>query len=260
MSPDEKDEIFRTIAEQARAAGGDLSHPCRRPHYIVYLEEKLRDNNLLTEDLQHLLDLYERLENRDYFPDGRPSTSVAIVNELEELLSENEDKSVATIVGKVFIFHQIWEEWVYSLVKACHFLIDLRMGRYRIIQPDPEKMNLNGLCKILEMCVDFPSRKELIQEAKEINNIRNRLAHELLRADSVERLQKLSEKYFDRFATLEDLIEGSFDEVYGKIKNFWKFSDMFEEDLLDLLKLRLDDNGIAFQDEDAFASELGLVF
>jgi hypothetical protein len=259
MSPDEKDEIFRTLAEQARAAGGDLLHPCRRPHYIVYLEEKLRDNDLLTEDLQHLLDLYERLENRDYFPDGRPSTAVTIVNELEELLRENDD-SVAAIVGKVFIFHQISEEWVYSLVKGCQFLIDLRMGSYRITQPDPEENNLNGLCKILERCVDFPSRKELIQEVKEINYIRNRLAHQLLRTDSVERLQKLSKQYLARFATLENLIEWSFDEVYGMIKDFWKFSDMFEEDLLDLLKLRLDDGSIAFQDEDAFASELGLVF
>jgi hypothetical protein len=259
MSLNKSDEIFDKIVEQIRAAGGDVVHPCRRLYYIIYLEEKLSDNGLLTGELQHLLDLYERLQSRDYFCDGRSSTSSAIVNELEGLLNENADHSVAALVGKVFIFHQISEEWLYTLVKACQFLIDLRMGSYRIKQSDPEKQNLHGLCNILERCVYFPSREELIREAREINNIRNRVAHELLQTDSVERLQKLTIKYLDKFASLQSLMEDSFDEVYDTIKDFRKFSDMFENDLLDLLILRLDENKIDYQDEEAFALELKLI-
>ena len=53
-SLDKSDEMIKIIGEQVRAVGGDIYHPCRRPYYMVYLEEKLRDNSLLTEDLEYL--------------------------------------------------------------------------------------------------------------------------------------------------------------------------------------------------------------
>ncbi len=257
---DKSDEIIKFIAEQVRAVGGDVHHPCRIPHYIVYLEEKLCDNGLLTEDLQYLLELYYRLQSRDYFSDGRPSTSPTTVNELEDFLNGNYDNSVASIVGKVFILHQISEERFYRLIKAVQFLIELAMGGDRISQTDMEDQNLINLCKTLEMYINFPSRNELIQEARQINSMRNQVAHKLLRTDSVEQLEKLAKVYLTRFSRLENLIEKSFDEIDERIKIFRKFSNMFENNVVARLTLRLDDNEIAYQDEDAFATELGLVF
>lgn len=123
-------------------------------------------NDLLKDDLQHLVDLYIRLESRDYFNDCRPSTSPFLVNDLLGLMSDNYENSVAAIVGKVFISHQIAEEWFFQLLKACQFLIDLRMGSYRIRHIDAEKHNLHGMCRTLEMYVDFRSRQNLLKVAR----------------------------------------------------------------------------------------------
>ncbi|NIQ06925.1 MAG: hypothetical protein GWO20_14725 [Candidatus Korarchaeota archaeon] len=238
--------------------GGDVQHPDLREGYVAYLSQKLIDNDLLNEDLQHLLDLYNRLQSRDYFSDFRPSTSPALVNDLLGHMNETYESSIAAIVGKVFISHQIAEEWFFRLLKACQFLIDLRMGSYHIGHPDLEKQNLHSMCKSLEMCVDFPSRKDLIQEARQINSIRNRIAHQLLTTESAESLKKLAKQHLNGFTKLRSLMEESYDELNDSIKTFRKWSDMFEDELLALLCLELDDNDIAYKDEHSFAADTGL--
>ena len=204
--------------------------------------------------------MFDRLQSRDYFSDGRPITSPTIVNELQDLLNGNQDNSVAAIVGKVFILHQISEEWFYPLAEGCQLLIDLRMGSDRIIHRNLKDENLHGLCKTLEMYPNSPSRSELIQEARQINAIRNKVAHNLLQKDSVKQAAKDSKDYLTKFSRLDNLIEQSFDEIDDRIKMFWKYRGMFEDDLVARLTLRLDDNEICYQDEDSFATELGLIF
>ena len=248
------------MVEQVRTEGGDIYHPCRRPYYIVYLEERLSDSDLLTDDLQYSLELYHRLQGRDYLNDVRPSTTHTIVSELEDLLNGDNENSVAAMVGKVFILHQISEEWFYTLIKAVQFLIELAMGGDQIGQTNFEDKNLKDLCNTLEMYPNFPSRGELIQAARQINAIRNQAAHKLLRKISLQQLEKDAKDYLARFSRLEHLIEQSFDEIDDRIKMFRKFSDMFEDDLVARMTLRLDDNEICYQDEDSFATELGLIF
>jgi hypothetical protein len=251
------DELMKDVAKQVRAMGGDVQHLELRKSYVAYLSQKLLDNDLLKDDLQHLVDLYYRLQSRDYFSDCRPSTSPALVNDLLGLMSDTYENSVAAIVGKVFISHQIAEEWFFRLLKACQFLIDLRMGSYRIRHPDVEKQNLHDMCKTLEMCVDFPLRQKLIQEARQINGIRNRIAHKLLTTYSAENLQERAKKYLNGFTRLKSLVEDSFDELDDTIKTFRKWSDMFEDDLLALLSFKLGENDIAYKDEDSFAKDSG---
>ena len=110
------------------------------------------------------------------------------------------------------------------------------------------------------MYPNSPSRSELIQEARQINAIRNKAAHNLLQKDSVKQMEKDSKDYLTKFSRLDNLIEQSFDEIDDRIKMFWKYRDMFEDDLVARLTLRLDDNEICYQDEDSFATELGLIF
>ena len=138
--------------------------------------------------------------------------------------------SLPTMVGKTFICHQILEEMFFRARKASHFLIDLRMGTYRVQHPDLDKQNLHGLCKELEKCVDFHSRDKLIQEAHRINGIRNHIAHALLTVNSTRDLRKQAKQYLTRFKKINAILDESFDDVYFTIKPFSKWSDMFEDD------------------------------
>jgi hypothetical protein len=254
-----ENEILKEIAAKVRAAGGDIVPVDLRPRYVAYLSDLLRDSGLLTDDLKHLLGLYEHLESKDYFSHGRPSTSSKLMEDLQEFVNPTSDDSLASIVGKIFISHQLIEEQFFRLVKASHFLIDLRMGSYRVRHPDLEKQNLYHLCNELERCVGFPSRSELVQEARRINGIRNRIAHSLLSEKSSIDLRFRAEEYLVGFRKVQSILDNSFEELYFTIKDFRKWSDMFEDDLLLLLRFQLDKGSIPYQDEKTFAERNGLV-
>jgi len=129
------------------------------------------------------------------------------------------------------------------------------MGTYRVQHPDIDKQNLHGLCKELEKCVDFPSRNKLIQEAHRINGIRNHIAHALLSVSSTKNLRKQAKVYLTGFRKLQTTLEESFDEVYFTIKPFRKWSDMFEEDLLQHLTFTLDEESIKYDSREIFAEK-----
>lgn len=150
---------LKTIVKKIREAGGDVEHPDLSSHYIAYLASLLKANSLLDDDLQHLLQIYDQLHSGEYLNKGRASTSPLLISGLQRLVRSREKDSLPTLVGKTFICHQILEEMFFRLVKASHFLIDLRMGTYRIQHPEIDRHNLHGLCKELEKCVGFPSRR-----------------------------------------------------------------------------------------------------
>ncbi len=255
----DENEILKEIAAKVRAAGGDIVPIDLRPRYVAYLSDLLRDSGLLSDDLEHLLGLYEELQSKTYFSHGRPSTSSKLMGDLQEFVTPTSDDSLASIVGKVFISHQLIEEQFFRIVKASHFLIDLRMGIYRVRHPDAEKQNLYHLCNELERSVDFPSRSELVQEARRINGIRNRIAHSLLSEKSSSDLRLRAEEYLVGFRRVQSILDSSLDELYFTIKDFGKWSDMFEDDFLLLLQFRLDEGSIPYQDEKTFAERNGLV-
>ena len=146
----------------------------------------------------------------------------------------------------------------FRLVKASHFLIDLRMGTYRIQHPEIDRHNLHGLCKELEKCVDFPSREQRIQEAHRINGIRNQIAHALLSADSTRNLRRQAKIYLAGYRKLQALLEESLDELYFSIKPFRKWSDLFEDNLLEQLIFTLDEEAIEYDSREIFGEKNNL--
>jgi hypothetical protein len=252
------DNFLKEIVKKIRETGADVEHPDLSSRYIAYLASLLQDNSLLDDDLQHLLDLFAQLHSGDYLNKSRPSTSSSLITGLQKLVTYRAKDSLPTMVGKTFICHQILEEKFFRLVKASHFLIDLRMGTYRLQHPDLDKQNLHGLCKELEKCVDFPSRDKLIQEAHRINGIRNHIAHALLTVNSTRDLRKQAKRYLAGFRKIQVTLDESLDEVYFTIKPFRKWSDMFEEDLLEQLAFRLDEESIQYASREIFAEKNGV--
>ena len=253
------DDSLKEVVKRIREAGGDVEHPDLCSRYIAYLASMLRDNSLLDDDLQHLLHLYAQLHSGDYLNKSRKSTSPSLITGLQKLVGTKANDSLPTLVGKTFICHQILEEMFFRLVKASHFLIDLRMGTYRVQHPDIDKQNLHGLCTELEKCVDFPSRNKLIQEAHRINGIRNHIAHALLSVSSTRNLHKQAKGYLTGFQKLQAILEESYEEVYFTIKPFRKWSDLFEEDLLEQLTFTLDEESIKYDCREIFAEKNNLI-
>lgn len=249
------DNLLKEVVKRIREAGGEVEHPDLSSRYISYLASLLRDNSLLDDDLQHLLHLYAQLHLGDYLNKSRTSTSPSLITGLQKLVATKSNDSLPTLVGKTFICHQILEEMFFRLIKANHFLIDLRMGTYRVQHPDIDKQNLHGLCTELEKCVDFPSRDKLIQEAHRINGIRNHIAHALLSVSSTRNLRNQAKGYLTGFRKLQAILEESFEEVYFTIKPFRKWSDMFEEDLLEQLTITLDEESIKYDSRVIFAEK-----
>jgi hypothetical protein len=130
------DSAIKEIVRKIREAGGDVEHPDLSSHYIAYLASLLKANSLLDDRIQHLLQLHDQLHSGEYLNKGRTSTSPLLITGLQRLVKSREKDSLPTLVGKTFICHQILEEMFFRLVKASHFLIDLRLGTYRIQHPE----------------------------------------------------------------------------------------------------------------------------
>ena len=250
--------VLKDVVKKIREAGGDVEHPDLSIRYIAHLESILKAKSLLNDELQHLLHLYAQLHSGEYLNKVRKSTSPSLMTGLQKLVRFRDNDSLPTLVGKTFICHQIIEERFFQLVKASHFLIDLRMGTYRIQHTELDKQNLHGLCKELEKCVDFPSRDKLIQEAHRINGIRNQIAHALLSADSTRKLRRQTRTYLAGYLKLQTLLEESQEEIYFTVKEFRKWSDLFEEGLLEQLIYTLDDEAIEYDSRELFAEKNGL--
>lgn len=249
------DSAMKEVVRKLREAGGDVEHPDLSSHYIAYLASLLKANSLLDDRIQHLLQLHNELHSGKYLNKGRTSTSPLLITDLQRLVKFRGKDSLPTLVGKTFICHQILEEMFFRLVKASHFLIDLRLGTYRILHPEIDRHNLYGLCKELEKCVAFPSREKLIQEAYRINGIRNQIAHALLRADSTRNLRRQAKTYLTGYLKLQTLLEESLDEIYFTVKDFRQWSDLFEEGLLEQLISPLDDEAIKYDSREIFAEK-----
>jgi hypothetical protein len=128
----DRDNWLNDVVKKIREAGGDVEHPDLSSRYIAYLTSLLKENSLLDDDLRHMLHLYAQLHSGEYLNNSRTSTSSTLTTGLQKLVKPRTKDSLATLVGKTFICHQILEEMFFRLVKASHFLIDVRMGTYRI--------------------------------------------------------------------------------------------------------------------------------
>lgn len=246
---------IKEVVRKIREAGGDVEHPDLSRCYIAYLASLLKANSLLDDDIQHLLRFHDQLHSGEYLNKGRTSTSPLLITGLQRLVKTKEKDSLPTLVGKTFICHQILEEMFFRLVRASHFLIDLRLSTYRIQHPEIDRHNLHGLCKELEKCVVFPSREKLIQEAYRINGIRNQIAHALLSADSTRNLRRQAKIYLAGYHKLQALLAEGLDELYFAIKPFRKWSDLFEDDLLEQIIFSLDEEAIEYDSREKFAEK-----
>lgn len=104
----------------------------------------------------------------------------------------------------------------------------------------------------------LPIEEKLIQEAHRINGIRNQIAHSLLSADSTRNLRKQAKIYLTGYRKLQALLEESLDELYFSIKPFRKWSDLFEDNLLEQLIFILDEEAIDYDSRERFGEKNNL--
>lgn len=251
------EEMKKIFLEELKAKGGEICDAKLRSTYISYLVGLVKDANAKDDILEHMAALYDRLVRWE-LTGHRQTTKPEIVEKLLNVVDELEKTSFEGSLASVFILHQIAEEWVFELLSVMRFAVDLKLSWLRVDHKNVEKMNFSGIYEEIERSFDFTTKEALMNSSREMNRIRNRIAHELLKIDSLESIQRDVRRYLEAFQKFDETLDEAMEEMRDLVKQFWKWSDGFQEDLVDHLRERLEDHGITFMNEDEFEEASGL--
>ena len=180
------DEMLKKMAKDARAHGGGIEPVWLSRCWLRFLMSEVERHGLMDDDLAHLCALYERLDSRSYL-DGTPAkaTDPEFVAELLNWVESLDATRMEGGVAAVFVCHQLAELWLADFLVLQRFIVDLRLGSFRIAHASIEGLSVSGLCQQIEMSVDVPSRAEVLSAARALNASRNRIAHKLLESTSL---------------------------------------------------------------------------
>jgi hypothetical protein len=253
------DELMK-IAKEARAHRGDIEPTWLGRRWLRYLMSEVEGHGLMDEDLAHLCSLYERLDTRSYL-DGPPAktTDPAFIAELLNWVESLDTAKMEGGVAAVFVCHQLAELWLADFLVLQRFIVDLRLGSFRIVHTPAEGLSVTGLCQQIAMSVDVPSRGKVLGAAKELNASRNRIAHKLLHSTALSDILKECDTFRVALARLRESLAIAREEALEDIKQFAKWSDMFEGEFESTLLFRLEEGGVKHLDRPAFAKREGWV-
>ena len=173
------DDILKQIAIKAKSQGVHIEKTELSREWLRYLAMRAREAEVMDEDLEHLSAIYEKLMSRDYL-DGnvRKATHPLVVERLVAWVEALDMERLESGIAAVFVFHQLAEEWLARFLSIQRFIVDLKLGSYRITHRPVEKMGFAALCSEIDLGVDVPSREELAGQARLLNSTRNRIAHD----------------------------------------------------------------------------------
>ena len=224
--------------------------------YIKYLHNKIIGAEPDYEELEYYNSLFLKLSSREYMENGRSETKNDV---LGNLINKLDFSSINGAVSSVLISHQIAEEWLYDLLELARFAVDLKMFPNRIHHKFSENLQLNGLVSEIEILIDFRKKQEVIKYAKLVNNYRNKIAHNLLKLDSIEAIKKEAVKFNEHFEKLYSALEGTDEDSFGAresllchIKNYHKWSDEFYDKYKDILLEIIEDLDINHLSQEEF--------
>ena len=253
------DELMK-MAKEARAHGGDIEPTWLGRRWLRYLVSEVESHGLMDEDLAHLCGLYERLDTRSYLDEPPAKTAdPAFVAELLSWVESLDAAKMESGVAAVFVCHQLAEVWLADFLVLQRFIVDLRLGNFRIVHTPVEGLSVAGLCQQIAMSVDMPSRGKVLAAAKEINASRNRIAHKLLHSTALSDILKECNAFRLAVAQLRESLASAREEALEDIKQFSKWSDMFEEEFESTLLFRLEEGGVKPLDRPAFARREGWI-
>lgn len=253
------DELLK-MAKQARTCGGDIEPAWLNGRWLRYLISEAVAHGLMDDDLSHLCLLYERLDTRSYLDaNSGKATDTAFVSLLLNWIESVDTRRLEGGVAAVFVGHQLAELWLADFLVLLRFIVDLRLGSFRIVHAPIENLSVTGLCQQIEMSVEVPSRGVVLSAARELNATRNRIAHKLLHSTSLSDILKECDAFSAAFRRLRDTLASATEEAKEDIKQFAKWSDMFENEFEDILLLRLKKRGVKHLDREVFARREGWI-
>lgn len=228
--------------------------------YITYLHKKLTDAEVIDEEIQYYHSMFSKLSSRDYMENGRSTTKDGILDELLESTEELDKETIGGAVSSVLIYHQVAEEWLYDLLELARFAVDLKLFPERIQHNSSKKLQLNGLISEIEKLIEFERKHDVVKYARLVNQYRNKIAHDLLKQDSIEAIKKEVSKFMDHFDNLYTALEGTEEEPYDgareslfeHIKTYSKWSDEFYDKYMYYLIDLIEDLEIEYQDQEQF--------
>jgi len=228
-------------------------------NYIDYLYDKVLEVERIDAEIEYSHSLYLKLTSREYMENGRTSTKQSTLDHLLDVAEKLDVKSLEGAIASVFIRHQIAEEWLFDILELARFYVDLKMYPDRISHINSEGLQLHGLIKELNSLVDFEEKENLVKYAGLVNQYRTKIAHDLLKKDSLDDIQRDSNKFHEHFDQTMKSLYGTENDPYGcreslleMIKYFNKWSDAFHDVYSSLLEETLEDLGAQFMSEDEY--------
>lgn len=252
------DELLKNIAKEARAHGGEIEPVWLSRGWLRFLMSEVDRHGLMDDDLAHLCTLYKRLDSRSYL-DGTPAkaTDPEFVTELQNWAESLDVTRMDGGVAAVFVCHQLAELWLADFLVLQRLIVDLRLGSFRIAHASIEALSVSGLCQQIEMSIVVPSREDVLSTARALNASRNRIAHKLLQSTSLTDILRECEHFRGQFTRLRERLSNATEEALETIKEFSKWSDLFEGEFESALLSRLDAAGIKHIDRSSFARREG---
>ena len=161
----------------------------KREDYIEYLYNLAKDENLIGEDTEYLFQLYSELKSLSYMDSSRDIVNTELIDKLVDAADSMDKASIEGSISSTFIYHQIAEEWLHEILALSRFVIKLELFDKKITFEKLRDAKFSVLIKEVNRTIPFEGKEQIVQCAGNMNKIRNDIAHNLFKSDSIGHIQ-----------------------------------------------------------------------
>ncbi len=103
------------------------------------------------------------------------------INELEGVASDTfENKSIEAKITSLFIYYQVTEEILAFVLRYCDLIVRGSIYPLRFTNKMDSRAGFAKCLKLIEMTIEFESKSELLDAARQLGELRNSLGHKIV--------------------------------------------------------------------------------
>lgn len=134
-------------------------------------------------------------------------------------------------LASLLIYHQLCEEMILLLIEDAIFFINLSIHPQKMSLMPQQRLTFGQLMKRLKELMSFDNKEEFIGKCKELNDLRNSIAHRLTEHRSLSELKNNTSEVKNLYYEIFDMFDVIHDNFKVCFKDFRKdvFVDYLEE-------------------------------
>ncbi len=152
-----------------------------------------------------------------------------LLDDLNEIADDAFSKgTIEGYLASILIYIQITEELVNVLLESCEFFIQLGIFPTELQFKHGEKRMFGQILNDLENTISFKDKDILISKCKQLNNLRNKLVHNLTKHTSIEDIKRQSSKIKEIFDSIFEIYDEVYDGFRGDFSHLMRNGDWDE--------------------------------